>query len=1120
MEDDSEDMEPKMIEFIENDEEGTSVTGICQGFPPPLREGSAVSALITDLFDWLEREWRLPLVEAEQERPPLPLPIVLTQEVYTAPELMREFGLPGGVRRWLQKYEIKPIGYGTCRGRRAAQYRKEDLVPLLKQEGVSIALSEEMYTVEELISQYGLSESLRKRVRKQGLVPCGSTESRGKPLAFYRKEDLAPLILHWECYRLIQVLNEWWVRFFPPACQACTTCRQEMRNPLIQRLLCKEATVNRLRYVVAQFVEEVARLGGVTVWWRERRMDVWEREEHHAWGVVFIYLLDRHWLHLSIKDLLRIKPLCTMANQERTRLWRSRRPEEYQQFLCALQATNYKEEIQEYVLKILSLLVLLRYGLAGLVELGRPLSESEVQEAGRSRRLVLPHLGHGMFLPYPLSHDIRVGHVVLDEIRYYIWEYAVHQTPVRKKFQRDEGPRHWDPGMVSAIEQALAAPVYIGLEGILSRRCETEHALVNPWRVHQKGRQTDTGYALLPSVVQDHMMAYITFCQKAQGIEFSTLQARAEVLMRFFTWARTQGVLTDYPYWSREAAVQTFRTYASTKCAEMAVSTRYEQFRSLVTFFATLVDLEYVVPSGWNLLINLAKGRTWEPRLLPREELLDRVFHDGVCQLSYDPFARLALTIQYYCGTRVTETCDLHLFCILEDQQRHAYLLVPRGKTKQERPFPIVSVGMERFLEYMDQIVSLRLSSEGKSRTLGQTNLRYLKDDPERALDWHYLFDRVPSASGRRRKARGRLSVERVEVAFQEALLFAVKANPDGFIVPETYSPLCQMRRPKGMECRYFAARDGITICPRCGSRLSGHRGGYCHHILEEDFVCDGEALEGEVFCPKCDAPLGSFLPITTHLFRHNSVSRAHRAGVSVPQNMRLHGHQTIPMHLRYLHLYLEDTTQEIRRLFAEKRLEEVRQALAAPTGMVVEDGIASTLSLEQYLGVTLRRTLKRRTCGIWGGFWAGALAQQGVGSPVSIEEEIVILEESYEHAVAQYWYEALGLAVSEVAFEFVADTQWCAQVPAFLEREKITALVQLYLRVVQDSLGSPLGRRLMETEIMEQRRFLHDLAEKLRPWWQHLGTIDPLVELFAPRGGHAFQKRIAAPQAPSGEAD
>jgi hypothetical protein len=32
-----------------------------------------------------------------------------------------------------------------------------------------------------------------------------------------------------------------------------------------------------------------------------------------------------------------------------------------------------------------------------------------------------------------------------------------------------------------------------------------------------------------------------------------------------------------------------------------------------------------------------------------------------------------------------------------------------------------------------------------------------------------------------------------------------------------------------------------------------------------------------------------------------------------------------------------------------------------------------------------------------------------------------------------------------------------------------------------------------METDILEQCRFLDDLAEKLRPWWQHLGTIDHL---------------------------
>ena len=50
-----------------------------------------------------------------------------------------------------------------------------------------------------------------------------------------------------------------------------------------------------------------------------------------------------------------------------------------------------------------------------------------------------------------------------------------------------------------------------------------------------------------------------------------------------------------------------------------------------------------------------------------------------------------------------------------------------------------------------------------------------------------------------------------------------------------------------------------------------------------------------------------------------------------------------------------------------------------------------------------------------------------------------------------------------------------------------------------------------METDIMEQRRFLDDLAEKLRPWWKHLGTIDPLVEMFMPMqgGSNAFCKQL-----------
>jgi hypothetical protein len=231
---------------------------------------------------------------------------------------------------------------------------------------------------------------------------------------------------------------------------------------------------------------------------------------------------------------------------------------------------------------------------------------------------------------------------------------------------------------------------------------------------------------------------------------------------------------------------------------------------------------------------------------------------------------------------------------------------------------------------------------------------------------------------------------------------------------------------------------------------------------------------------------------------------------------MRLHGHKTLPMHLRYLHLLLEDTTDEVRQIFVEKRLRDVRQALGSTSGQIIEGGIAYTVSLEHYLGLTLQRTLKRRTYGIWGGFWAGALAQRGIASPLSVEDEIVIPEDTYEHTVAQYWYEALGLAVSEVAFEYITKEKWHAEVPSFLDRCKIEALVQFHLHHLQDSFKSALGQRLMETDIREQRRFLDELEEKLRPWWKHLGAIDQLVEMFAPGGGHAFHKQLPStePQA------
>src|SRR5260370_33845038 len=103
-------------------------------------------------------------------------------------------------------------------------------------------------------------------------------------------------------------------------------------------------------------------------------------------------------------------------------------------------------------------------------------------------------------------------------------------------------------------------------------------------------------------------------------------------------------------------------------CSELKANTRQQHLQKLAHFFATLADLEYPVPAGYRLLYTLEKNEGQEQRFVPSEGVLDRVFRDGVCRLDYDPFARLALTIQYYCGTRVTETCHLHLFCVLEDR--------------------------------------------------------------------------------------------------------------------------------------------------------------------------------------------------------------------------------------------------------------------------------------------------------------------------------------------------------------------------------------------------------------------------------------------------------------------
>jgi hypothetical protein len=541
------------------------------------------------------------------------------------------------------------------------------------------------------------------------------------------------------------------------------------------------------------------------------------------------------------------------------------------------------------VLFTLSLFVLLRYGLASLTELGASL-RAVVQQVCREQLLVTAHVGQGLFLPYPLLADIRVGHGVLDELRFFCWQYAARKEGVPSW---NKGPHTLSVSLVNSLERVLSAPLYADACPILPRRPETDGYLVSPWRIHAR----QNSYVFQSPFVQQQVVEYVVYCHQEQGLSLITLRERVGMLMHFFNWVRAEAGREDYPHWDRTSAHEVFRSYATSGCVGMGECARLAQLRFLALFFETLAYLSSPFPAGYQLLSLLGRGRAWQPRAVPREDLLDRVFRDGVCQLSYDPFARLALTIQYYCGTRVTETCDLHLFCVLEDQQGHAYALIPRGKTKKERPFPIVEVGMGPLLAYMDEIMTLRLSPDGTSRLLGRTNLRYLKDDPERGRDWHYLFDRVPSASKsvpRRGRGRGRLSVNRVIDALHEAVVIAAKDNPLGFFQPETYHPVCQHQRKKGERCGYFVAKAGMTTCPCCGSHLGGERGTRCQYRFLEDFRCDGVGQADEVFCPKCDTPLAEFIPLTPHLFRHNSVSRAYRAGVPILQNMQLHGKQTV----------------------------------------------------------------------------------------------------------------------------------------------------------------------------------------------------------------------------------
>ncbi len=216
-------------------------------------------------------------------------------------------------------------------------------------------------------------------------------------------------------------------------------------------------------------------------------------------------------------------------------------------------------------------------------------------------------------------------------------------------------------------------------------------------------------------------------------------------------------------------------------------------------------------------------------------------------------------------------------------------------------------------------------------------------------------------------------------------------------------------------------------------------------------------------------------------------------------------------MRLRYLHLLPEDQQAAVHRIFSEKLLRDMRLEANHVPGQVIEEGVAHTTTVEQLIGLTLRRELRRRTAGLWGGFWTGALAEEGMMSPLRQKAEILLTEETYHHAVAQYRYEALGLAVSEVALEQGTKGKRQATIAPFLEWREIERVVSSYMSYVQQGyLNTARGVRLIEADIKAQRLFLDELAEMLRPWWQHLGSIDNLVNaLFS--GEDIFQKTGAA---------
>jgi site-specific recombinase XerD len=984
------------------------------------------------------------------------------------------------------------------------------------------------YTIHDLVAATGISQFMVEQgVRGRGLRPIGRRSQHdaagrrlpgGAPME-YSGRDLAPLADFWQRKRLHAAVDERWGCFVPEPCGTCRKCA-----PVRVSFECEtigDSFVRRTRRGLAWLLDGVRARGSLAAWWREAGLPdalgpFTSRAVNEKRGLILLYLLDRQLVVVSSEEMWRIH-FAGLPDVDLLRPWRGHRPDEAAAFDRGLAGAHYGESFRAKVPKALALLLLTR-GFPGVAELARPLGPDAIRHAVRQGRLLTKHITNGIYLPSPLQADIRVGHLLLDDLRREIWAYGAACSLRAGKAHWNRGPWGWDLGAVAALEGVLTAEVWgAGGDRLLPRRPDIEGKLFNPALLRRDAERIGVSATLLPPALRRALEAYVERRFAVRRIAFTTLRTELGAVLAFLAWARERGDLGTYWGWGPRDFARILRAYRAERLQRYTPAVLHGRLSSLLTFFDTLaqLDLDPPQPTGYHMAIeDLLPRLRREERRVPREALLDRVFRDGVCRLDYDPMSRLALTVMYYCGTRNTETCDLHLFCVLEDADG-VRLLIPLGKGGQERVFPIVAEGMEPLIRAMDEVVESQLATVDTPggprklpKTQAATNYRYLDSDRAKALRWHYLFDRGADANPGRR-GRNRLSDSRVRDALWEAVTLAARANPAGFFREGTWSSRCRRRRRCGLRCRYFSARDGIVVCPACGGPLPGRRGVVCSRILTADIACDGEGARGDWFCPKCDHPLAEFVEIVPHIFRHNSVSRAHRRGVSLEANMALHGHQTVPMHLRYVHLLPEDQEAEVRRVFEEERFRDIRLAVADAPGQLVVDGVPHTPTAEELARYTLVRGLARRTHGLWGGFWVGALAEDGGAArpgDAGGGGEIVITEDTYHHAVAQYRWQALALAVSAVALARGVPGKFSAEVPDFLEGRAIESLVAQHLTHVREHLASPLYVRLMARDVEEQRAFLRRLEELLRPWWEPQGSIGALVRAFVPEDVDDFQ--------------